>query len=132
EEDKLEKNNDSDNEEMLLENDDTLFNHKSNYINHLSNNNNNNKHNGSDFEDNEDEEDIKDPRMNDEAVAYTTIAQANPLSSSSVKNARARSEMMHSKINEKLLNTFKGTEEEKFIQISTNDSTVDQVIDVHT
>ncbi|CAF1186382.1 unnamed protein product [Didymodactylos carnosus] len=60
--------------------------------------------------------------MNDEAIAYTTFAQSVPLNVFNVQGVRERSELIHQKINEKLLKTFKGTEEEKLIKISSGDS----------
>ncbi|CAF3666742.1 unnamed protein product, partial [Adineta steineri] len=60
-----------------------------------------------------------DPRMNNEARAYLEFLASGILSprSSAVEKMRERSEELHLKINQELIGTFTGVEEEKIVSI---------------
>ncbi|CAF1140665.1 unnamed protein product [Rotaria magnacalcarata] len=61
----------------------------------------------------------KDPRLCDEALAYAQFITENfPAPKNlTLEVMRQRSENVHAKINEKLIGTFKGTEEERKIKV---------------
>ncbi|CAF3664314.1 unnamed protein product [Rotaria sordida] len=72
-----------------------------------------------------------DPRLGDEARAYTSfISQNFPAPKNLTLQAmRERSENVHAKVNEKLIGTFKGIEEERKIKIDEN---IDISITIYT
>lgn len=63
----------------------------------------------------------RDPRFNDETTAYTRFLRTSfpPPSDITIKAIRERSEALHKKVNENLIGTFKGKEEEKTIRINS-------------
>ncbi|CAF4872131.1 unnamed protein product [Rotaria sp. Silwood1] len=64
----------------------------------------------------------KDSRFNNESIAYTQFLRTGfpPPFDITIKGMRDRTEALHKKINEKLIGTFKGIEEEKNIKINNN------------
>ena len=64
----------------------------------------------------------RDPRFNSESNAYTQFMRTGlpPPTDISVKSMRERAEVLHNKVNEKLIGTFKGKEEEKKVTINGN------------
>ncbi len=65
---------------------------------------------------------FRDSRLSDEARNHLQIVTQNfpPPKSFDLKAMRERSENVSAKINEKLIGTFKGTEEEKLIKVDEN------------
>jgi hypothetical protein len=65
---------------------------------------------------------FRDPRFNSESIAYTEfISHGFPHPTSfTIEGIRKRAEALHEKVNEKLIGTFKGKEEEKKVKINEN------------
>jgi len=63
-----------------------------------------------------------DPRLNDEARSFLTFVLQNfpPAKSFELQAMRQRSENLYQKANEKLIGTFKGTEEERKVKVDEN------------
>ncbi len=62
----------------------------------------------------------RDPRLNSESQAYTDFLRFKypPPTGITPKAMRERSEGLHEKINEKLIGSFKGNLEEKFVRLN--------------
>jgi hypothetical protein len=65
---------------------------------------------------------FRDPRFNSESIAYTEfIRNGFPQPTDlTIEAIRKRTQALHEKVNEKLIGTFKGKEEEKKVKIYGN------------
>ena len=70
---------------------------------------------------------LRDPRLNDEARKYALFILENfpPPKTVTIQAMRERSENVHGKINETLIGTFKGIEEERQMKIDENTGKVE-------
>ncbi len=69
----------------------------------------------------------RDSRFNSESEAYTQFLRTGfpPPTDVTIKAMRERAEALQKKINEKLIGSFKGKEEEKNVRIDGNTGTIE-------